>query len=372
VNTQTNDPASKTASKTVGKPASMETELKMPAEAAKNSVKMPEVQANQAPLVNQEVLEEPEQLVALQEISGQQHLKQFGQNLDGKEILQSEVLSTDSFQVRVVDPTQEEVQELQETNPLMPSQSSENFQGLKSKTVAISQDTSEQNIAGTEKYQVTQAVDSKAGDSKSGLDYEKQVEVEIPFSENEPSNQEIRPFTEYLAKDLVRVSDSKIPIAEFKVPSQELAGELPRIIESQVFNSEGKETSRDFIIHLEPKDLGKLTVKLTAEQGIITVKILTEHAETRQLIETGLSNLRQSFSEQGIKYGRMEVELGGQYLNQQHQQQQQQHPGFQMRWKQQGDFPGEKRLDSTYYPEDNSAVFTGRRLNSSGVVDYMA
>lgn len=305
--------------------------------------------------------EAPEQFLALPEIPRQQYNKLTEVNLNGQQIPQLEIPSAE-------EPTQ---QEQLETNPAVHSQSKEKIFMPKSKTVAEGLNTLDLNISVTEKHQAVQAVGSKTEAGNSRLNYEKDVEVDIPLAESETGNQKIRPFTEYLPKELVQVRDSKIPVVEFKVPSQGLAGELPRIIESQVLNSDGKEISRDLIIHLEPKDLGKLTVKLTAEEGIITVKILTEHGETRNLIETGLSSLRQSFSEQGIKYGRMEVELGGQNLNQQ-QQQQQQHPGWQMRWNQQGSSPGEQWLDSGYYPEDSLATFGGRRLNSSSVVDYMA
>jgi len=327
-----------------------------------------------------EVSETPEQFLVLPDSPRPQPNNLTKVNLNGQQIPESQIpstikssdgeLSLEQLKVSTEESTQ---QEQLETIPTLHSQSNERMLIPRSKTVALSKDTSDLNIVVTEKQQAFQVVRSMTEAGNSGLYYEKDLEVEMPLPESETGNQEIRPFIEYLPKELTPVQNLKIPIVEFKVPNQGLATELPRIIESQVLNSDGKEISRDFIIHLEPKDLGKLTVKLTAEEGIITVKILTEHSETRNLIETGLSNLRQSFSEQGIKYGKMEVELGGQYLNQQQQQQkQQQHPGSQMRWNQQGLFPGEQWLDNQLYPKDSLAALAGRRLNSNSAVDYMA
>ena len=109
---------------------------------------------------------------------------------------------------------------------------------------------------------------------------------------------------------------------EFLVAQEELPVELPRIIESQLRDAKGQEIKREFMIQLEPKDLGKLLVKLTEQDGVISVKIITEQLRTKELVESGLLGLRQSLAEQGIKYGQLDVEANSQYLLQQEQQQQ--------------------------------------------------
>ena len=70
------------------------------------------------------------------------------------------------------------------------------------------------------------------------------------------------------------------------------------------------------MVRLEPKELGRLVVKLTSRDGVVSVKIYAENADARMLLDNEMQSLRQSFLEQGIKYGRMDVELGGQYTNQ--------------------------------------------------------
>lgn len=115
------------------------------------------------------------------------------------------------------------------------------------------------------------------------------------------------------------------------LPAEKVSQELPRIIEDHFKSLVTKESpGKDLVIQLEPKELGKLTVKLTAQEGIVSVKIVAESAESRSILENGLQNLRQSFSEQGIKYGRMDIELGGQNVGQHHQpNQQNHHPNWQ-------------------------------------------
>jgi len=193
---------------------------------------------------------------------------------------------------------------------------------------------------------------------------------ELPAQEENSLGENAKTFADYLPKDMVTGKELKAVLpADFKVASQELAQELPRLIESQIKNTAGKEISRDIIIHLEPKELGKLTVKLTAQEGIVTVKIFTELAETKNLVEAGFANLRQSFSEQGIKYGRMEVELGGQFLFQQQQQPQHQQQGQQSLpayWNQRGRQHWE---DFGPKPEENYSSSVSR-LTQNSAVDY--
>lgn len=335
----------------------------------------------------QEVTDTPNQNTTQAELPLQQEGKRTGEKLSNQEVLQFVTAKADAASVAETVINQpwsktevaEQTEKSQRLNqvkaiPLVHSLSGERAVTPQGKTVVDSSELLNQNNIVAAEHEFVDAVVSKTESGKTGLEQELEVEVEIPLAENETGNQEIRPFAEYLPKEVVQAKETKIiPEAEFKVPSQELRVELPHIIESRVKDYAGKEISRDIIIHLEPKDLGKLTVKLTAQEGVITVKILTEHAEARSLVETGLSNLRQSFSEQGIKYGRMDVELGGQYLYQQHhQQQQQQHSQSQMRWNQQGAYPGDQWQDNGYYLEENAAINTGRMSKSSGTVDYMA
>ena len=114
---------------------------------------------------------------------------------------------------------------------------------------------------------------------------------------------------------------------DLTVKAEQLPQELPELVMSKLKTFEHKDGSKDMVIHLEPKELGKLVVKLTLQEGIVSVKFMAHYPVTRDLLESSLNNLRQSFSEQGISFDRMDVELGGQQLDQSQYQQQQQWGG---------------------------------------------
>lgn len=195
-------------------------------------------------------------------------------------------------------------------------------------------------------------------------------EGEMAWEEGDAGRHENRTFAGFLGRDQVlTVNTKENPLPQFKVPLPQLAEEIPRIIQEQVGRGAQKTSSKELVIRLEPKDLGKLLVKISSEEGVITVKILAEQAGTKNLVENGLSNLRQSFLEQGIKYGRMDVELGGQYLQQQnqHQQNQQQYQTFQF---QPESFIDSLSGDHSYSVEDRPAR-AALRPSSLGTVDYL-
>lgn len=149
-----------------------------------------------------------------------------------------------------------------------------------------------------------------------------------------------------------------------RVRMENLDKEFPKIVSSRLQETNGR-GDRDLVIELEPRDLGRLVVKLNSREGVVSLKVFVENAETRTLLENGMQNLRQSLLEQGIKYGRIDVELGGQYINQNHHQQQQ--PG----WFQSKFSGGGMWIEKQYLAEVETAehVFAGTTHNGS--VDYM-
>lgn len=115
-------------------------------------------------------------------------------------------------------------------------------------------------------------------------------------------------------------NNAKSAESQTEVPVRDLGRELPRLVTDRLPETYAGQGGRDFIIRLEPKELGQLVVKLTTQEGVVSVKIITENAEARALLDHGMPALKQSLLEQGIRYGRMDVELepGGQYISQNH------------------------------------------------------
>lgn len=115
--------------------------------------------------------------------------------------------------------------------------------------------------------------------------------------------------------------DSSSALQE-RIAVRELSAEFSRLIDQRISRADRIKGSKDLVIHLEPKELGKLVVKLSTSEGVVSVKIVAECSEAKGLLESNLSNLRQSLTDQGIKYGNIEVDLGTNYFQQeQHQQQ---------------------------------------------------
>ncbi|MBS4024764.1 MAG: flagellar hook-length control protein FliK [Clostridia bacterium] len=75
--------------------------------------------------------------------------------------------------------------------------------------------------------------------------------------------------------------------------------------------SEGKS---QISFQLEPQELGQLTLKINLEKGIITAKFAAANLQVKNLIESSLTNLRQSLEDLGHKESRLEVGVGQHFL----------------------------------------------------------
>lgn len=166
-------------------------------------------------------------------------------------------------------------------------------------------------------------------------------------------------------EQFINQTDTRPIVSEksIEIQANRLPDDLPEIIKVEIEQSFGKDGSKDLVVQLEPKELGKMLVKLASRDGIVSVKILVENADSKIILDNGVQNLKQVFSEQGIKYGRIEVEIGGQFTGQNNQQQ----PNW-FREQQ-----PQKRYDfneSQYYGDYEPIHATGTTL-SNGKVDYL-
>ncbi len=154
---------------------------------------------------------------------------------------------------------------------------------------------------------------------------------------------------------------------EIKLKAEHVPRDLPELVISKLKTFKRSDGCKELIVQLEPKELGKLVVKLTSVEGTVSVKILAHYPVTRDLLEGSLNSLRLSFAEQGIRFDRMDVELGGEQLNQspyQHQEQQ--------TW-QQGRTNNSRRMSletSGYFDGDFEQTTESSRLQT-GTYDYL-
>lgn len=86
----------------------------------------------------------------------------------------------------------------------------------------------------------------------------------------------------------------------------------------KIMLSEGKS---EISFQLHPKELGKLTLNINVEKGIITAKFAATNYQVKSIIESSLPQLRQSLEELGMKESKLEVNVGQQFLGDGHKNQ---------------------------------------------------
>jgi len=64
-------------------------------------------------------------------------------------------------------------------------------------------------------------------------------------------------------------------------------------------------------VHLRPEVLGKVSLHVTVQDGRVSASITADNAQVRALIESNLTDLRQSLADQGLQLGHLEVGVGG-------------------------------------------------------------
>jgi flagellar hook-length control protein FliK len=63
-------------------------------------------------------------------------------------------------------------------------------------------------------------------------------------------------------------------------------------------------------IDLKPEFLGRLTIKVMVEEGVVTARFIAENQQVRHLLETNLHTLRNNLESQGLRVDRAEVNVG--------------------------------------------------------------
>jgi len=88
--------------------------------------------------------------------------------------------------------------------------------------------------------------------------------------------------------------------------------ELPEFLLKQINNNikYNKLTgTTELSLKLKPEELGKVTLKLLAQDGQVNVKIITENTRAREIVEQNLGHLKQTLANQGIKCAGIDVQV---------------------------------------------------------------
>lgn len=77
-----------------------------------------------------------------------------------------------------------------------------------------------------------------------------------------------------------------------------------------------REGHSEMNMQLEPAKLGKLSLKLVVEQGLVTAKFITESQQVKEIIESNFNELKDMLQEKGINVQNFSVSVGQDSQNQ--------------------------------------------------------
>ncbi len=122
----------------------------------------------------------------------------------------------------------------------------------------------------------------------------------INSPDNETANQNLNRFE----LSNIRNDNRMVLINDKPVEVKEVIDQIVRKAELVL-----RQNASEIRINLKPEFLGKMTIKIAVEQGIVTARFLTENMQVKHLLESNLNTLRQALESQGIKVERTEVNV---------------------------------------------------------------
>lgn len=131
------------------------------------------------------------------------------------------------------------------------------------------------------------------------------------------------------------------------------------------FKTDYENQLNEIKIKLTPEHLGELTIKVSLERGILSARALVENSNIKQLLESNISELKNSLKEQGVDFKSIDVSVG---------------KDSEFEEQSQNFFRHEKRvknlktnienpMDMTYYEDLESEVNSGNLLVGEGSMD---
>lgn len=102
------------------------------------------------------------------------------------------------------------------------------------------------------------------------------------------------------------VVQTQAPVTKADIPSR--AEVINQIVKkAEILMTDAKQEMR---MQLEPENLGKLTLKLAVEKGLITAKFVAESYEVKQVIESNFNELKDMLQEKGLEVQNFSVSVG--------------------------------------------------------------
>ncbi len=137
------------------------------------------------------------------------------------------------------------------------------------------------------------------GDAKDNKGAEHEIPKPVIVTNNKQGNQEMTAI-----KLEQTVIDNQVEV----VQNQTTAPKPEAINKTEVINQIVKkaeliftDAKQEMRMQLEPENLGKLTLKLAVERGLVTAKFVAESYEVKQVIESNFNELKDMLQEKGLE-----------------------------------------------------------------------
>lgn len=146
--------------------------------------------------------------------------------------------------------------------------------------------------------------ESKISDAETGTEVHKATNK----VQNNPINEEMTALKqEQMVVDNKSelVQNQEVPVNEQKVNRTEIINQIVK--KAEIILDDAMPEMR---MQLEPENLGKLTLRVAVEKGLITAKFTAESYEVKQTIESSFNELKDMLQEKGLLIQNLSVSVG--------------------------------------------------------------
>ncbi|MCQ2979463.1 MAG: flagellar hook-length control protein FliK, partial [Clostridia bacterium] len=106
-------------------------------------------------------------------------------------------------------------------------------------------------------------------------------------------------------KDVIEYNSASDSVTDRYIETIEVAKQMVKGIEVKL-----SENVQEMHVKLDPENLGKVNLKIVAENGLVTAKFEAESQKVKEIIESNLSLLKESLEKRGIQISNLEVSVG--------------------------------------------------------------
>lgn len=138
-----------------------------------------------------------------------------------------------------------------------------------------------------------------------------QNEEESGFNENNTGNQFLDHLTQSMGESLKTSSIQVNDTFDTVMPKGEVVN--PRVVLEQIVDKikvSSIENEAIMNIQLKPEHLGKLSMEVVSNQGIMTAKITVENEKTKLMLEQNIESLKENLEDKGLVIQELEVAIG--------------------------------------------------------------